>query len=573
MKKIFDSSCFLGYVNQVSPQGVRIHFPSSKLLNNFRHEGTLFNGANVGDFVVIEGVRYGFLARIVDLSLPDSERKSIDEKSIHESESIFHPIATAELLLSFDLYCPDKLEKTVAHFPPIGAKVFACSENLLKDYIKSFGARNDECCNVYAEIGALSSHRLPCIVSINSIFNRHCAVVGTTGGGKSWTMARLIESLKTQTCNKVVLIDATGEYEGIADKNYILGSDAYFPYTKLTIADLFYLLRPTGQSQRPILLEAIRSLKLVKIIQNDYSYPQDPSFKMTITDAGCLHKANQLKKPIKKCSYKYRDQLNNTSCNFDINNLIMQIKNECVYLSSRAGDDYYGEHNSKDYDYQTSLICRIAELLSNPIFSNLFGFSKDIPALTSITDAIDTFLKSKEEQVLRICFSQVPSSFFAKEIVANALATHMLSFAREGKFSSSPLVMCLDEAHQFLNKNVSDDFFSTQPLDAFDSIAKECRKYGLFLCLSTQIPRDIPIGTLSQIGTFIVHRLINDQDRKTIESACSSANKNSLALLPVLGAGEALLLGVDFPMPLTLKIKAPSNPPNSKTPMLTSLRQ
>ena len=158
---------------------------------------------------------------------------------------------------------------------------------------------------------------------------------------------------------------------------------------------------------------------------------------------------------------------------------------------------------------------------------------------------------------------------FAKEIVANALASHMLSFAREGKFLSSPLVMCLDEAHQFLNKNVSDDFFSTQPLDAFDSIAKECRKYGLFLCLSTQIPRDIPIGTLSQIGTFIVHRLINDQDRKTIESACSSANKNSLSLLPVLGAGEALLLGVDFPMPLTLKIKAPSNPPNSKTPMLT----
>ena len=574
MKKIFDSSCFLGYVNQVSPQGVRIHFPSSKLLNNFRHEGTLFNGANVGDFVVIEGVRYGFLARIVDLSLPDSERKSIDEKSIHESESIFHPIATAELLLSFDLYCPDKLEKTVAHFPPIGAKVFACSENLLKDYIKSFGAQNDECCNVYAEIGALSSHRLPCSVSINSIFNRHCAVVGTTGGGKSWTVARLIESLKKQTCNKVILIDATGEYEGTADKNYILGSDAYFPYTKLTIADLFYLLRPTGQSQRPILLEAIRSLKLVRIAQTDPLYSsKTSSCQITITPAGQLQKANQQKRPVKLGFYVYRDKINNSLCDFDINNLIGQINEECVYQSSRLGDAYYGDRNLKDYDYQTSLICRIAELLSNPIFSNLFGFSKDIPALTSITDAIDTFLKSKDEQILRICFSQVPSSFFAKEIVANALASHMLSFAREGKFLSSPLVMCLDEAHQFLNKNVSDDFFSTQPLDAFDSIAKECRKYGLFLCLSTQIPRDIPIGTLSQIGTFIVHRLINDQDRKMIESACSSANKNSLSLLPVLGAGEALLLGVDFPMPLTLKIKAPSNPPNSKTPMLTSLRQ
>ena len=82
------------------------------------------------------------------------------------------------------------------------------------------------------------------------------------------------------------------------------------------------------------------------------------------------------------------------------------------------------------------------------------------------------------------------------------------------------------------------------------------------------MPRDIPIGTLSQVGTFIVHRLINDQDRKTIESACSSANRASLSLLPALGAGEALLLGVDFPMPLVLKIKTPTNRPNSRTPAL-----
>ena len=45
-------------------------------------------------------------------------------------------------------------------------------------------------------------------------------------------------------------------------------------------------------------------------------------------------------------------------------------------------------------------------------------------------------------------------------------------------------------------------------LDSFDQIAKECRKHGLFLCLATQMPRDIPQGTLSQMGTFIVHRLI-----------------------------------------------------------------
>nr|WP_314995607.1 ATP-binding protein [uncultured Capnocytophaga sp.] len=109
-------------------------------------------------------------------------------------------------------------------------------------------------------------------------------------------------------------------------------------------------------------------------------------------------------------------------------------------------------------------------------------------------------------------------------------------------------------------------------LDAFDLIAKECRKHGLFLCLATQMPRDIPIGTLSQMGTFIVHRLINEQDKKAIENAVSSASRNSLSFLPILGEGEALLVGVDFPMPLLIKINEPSVKPNSKTPKFSRKR-
>ena len=111
-----------------------------------------------------------------------------------------------------------------------------------------------------------------------------------------------------------------------------------------------------------------------------------------------------------------------------------------------------------------------------------------------------------------------------------------------------------------------DEYFELTKLNSFDSIAKECRKYGLFLCIATQMPRDIPIGTLSQIGTFIVHRLINHFDKEAIANASSSANKSSLDFLPILGSGEALLMGVDFPMPVILKIDKPNLLPDSATP-------
>lgn len=142
-----------------------------------------------------------------------------------------------------------------------------------------------------------------------------------------------------------------------------------------------------------------------------------------------------------------------------------------------------------------------------------------------------------------------------------------MNLARNNQFKEQPIVLFLDEAHQFLNKSVVDNYFASSSLSAFDQIAKGCRKYGLFLCLATQMPRDIPIGTLSQIGTFIIHRLINYNDKEAIKQACSSADADTLSYLPVLGAGEAILSGVDFPMPLSVKINAPIVPPNSQTPV------
>ena len=71
---------------------------------------------------------------------------------------------------------------------------------------------------------------------------------------------------------------------------------------------------------------------------------------------------------------------------------------------------------------------------------------------------------------------------------------------------------------------------------------------------------------MSQIGTFIVHRLINHFDKEAIANACSAASKNSLDFLPVLGSGEAILMGVDFPMPVMLKVYMPSVLPDSETP-------
>lgn len=207
--------------------------------------------------------------------------------------------------------------------------------------------------------------------------------------------------------------------------------------------------------------------------------------------------------------------------------------------------------------------------MSTSEYNKIFGFRKStIPNAKDLKDGIQEFLQSNDE-VLRLDFSRVSFDYQVREILVNAIGNYLLEEARNGKYRSTPIIVFIDEAHQFLNKSIADEYFSAKPLDAFEQISKEARKYGLFLCIATQMPRDIPLGTLSQMGTFIVHRLINEQDKKAVECAASAANRNTLSFLPILGEGEALLVGVDFPMPLTLKIDAPSNRPNSQTPKLT----
>lgn len=166
----FNHNYFLGYINEVTPQFVRVHFPSSILLEKFSHKGVFYAGGNVGNFIVVEGEEFGFLARIIEIQLPDGERKSISEKAIQHNDSAFHPSGKAELLLSFSVFEPHKTEKTVSKYPSIGAKVYSCSDEQIETYVREFGRKIDNTDNVYAELGKLTSNEAVCNVSINSIF-------------------------------------------------------------------------------------------------------------------------------------------------------------------------------------------------------------------------------------------------------------------------------------------------------------------------------------------------------------------------------------------------------------------
>ena len=269
--KPFDHNKFIGYICEVTPQYVRMQIPSARLLHSFYFNGEIYFGGSVGSFVVIEGQEYGFLGRIFEQSLPQGERAEITDKNINEKDTMFHPIAKIELLALFDVYKPEVINKTVSRYPSVGAKVYSCSDEQMGLYIARFGIKKDDIDIPLAPLGKLTSNDSLCNISLNSLFGRHCAVLGTTGGGKSWTIAKLLELISSKTSNKCILIDATGEYNCISDnmESIELGTGEFiFDYKNLSIDELYYLLHPSSKTQVPKLMEAIRSLKMVAIDDN-----------------------------------------------------------------------------------------------------------------------------------------------------------------------------------------------------------------------------------------------------------------------------------------------------------------
>ncbi len=137
--------------------------------------------------------------------------------------------------------------------------------------------------------------------------------------------------------------------------------------------------------------------------------------------------------------------------------------------------------------------------------------------------------------------------------------------ARAGAYAVSPVVVVVDEAHNFLGREIGSED-TVARLDAFELIAKEGRKFGLNICLTTQRPRDITEGVLSQMGTLVVHRLTNDRDREVVERACGEIDRSASSFLPNLRPGEAAIIGADFPIPLTIQIFPPEMQPISDGP-------
>jgi uncharacterized protein len=496
----------------------------------------------IGAYTLIQYQKFAVLAQIVELS------------AVKRLEAQSH--GRLKFLASIDL---DRCELIpgVSRIPSLGSKVYLASEPLVQAL---FEPGNDDGAPLL-RIGSLNtSAGVTLSLSPDTLFAKHCVIVGATGSGKSNTLAKLIEQcLKLNS--KILLLDPSGEFSTINNrhvKHLHLGEldipahqskQVAVPYYHLTESDLMSIFKPAGQSQAPKLRAAMKSLKLAIL---------SPGLGVD----GNIIKADKEKRFFQAEYSRHVKAIDNPLAIVDITKLPQQIENECVKPTRSAVEPlFWGSINQIELAHCYPLIIRISDIISSDELAPIFNPGK----LPSLLDEIEDFIGDPQHRVLRVSLETLPFVYNAREIVSNAIGRQILILARGGKFKKNPVVMMIDEAHQFLNEEMENNP-EVANIDSLALIAREGRKYGLSLCLATQRPRDVPESILSQFGTYIIHRITNSSDLSIIESASGELDRSTLHMIPSLGPGKGLILGAAVPFPLLAQIDRPEQEPNSETP-------
>ena len=116
--------------------------------------------------------------------------------------------------------------------------------------------------------------------------------------------------------------------------------------------------------------------------------------------------------------------------------------------------------------------------------------------------------------------------------------------------------LIVDEAHNILSNHstIESEKLKDYRLDVFEEIIKEGRKFGYYLTIASQRPADISPTIVSQIHNYFIHRLVNDNDLKLLDRTMSSLDYISKSSIPNLSAGQAIITGVSFDLPVIVKI-------------------
>lgn len=389
----------------------------------------------------------------------------------------------------------------------------------------------------------------------NRLFQRHAIVVGSTGSGKSYTTARLLDQIAELPQANVILFDIHGEYQ-------TLDSDEF---RHLRIAGPGDIGQDRGLDDGvlhlPFWLLGYEALVSLFVDRSDQNAPNQ-AMLMTrcITDA----------KRANLDEDQYADILANFTIDSPVPFSIDGVHAELSELNHQMVQGARGEKQGPYFDKLSRMISRFEAKRNDRRLGFIFqppAACMEMAWLSEVTHFLIGGRGSQEDGkggIKIINFSEVPSDILP--LMVSLIARLIFTVSQwTPPDSRHPIALFCDEAHLYIPERASSESADEISVGIFERIAKEGRKYGVGLVVISQRPSEVNRTVLSQCNNVIAMRLTNGDDQSVIKRLLPDSLGGFGDLLPVLDIGEALVVGDASLLPTRVVVSEPRFKPNSAT--------
>jgi uncharacterized protein len=450
--------------------------------------------------------------------------------------------------------------------PPLGAEVFPLNQAELSAIL---GNSQTQKAPIHLGDDLRGGGRL--VVGLEELISRHVAVLGSSGQGKSCFTAAVLQQIVRLPRARVVVFDINGEYEDAfpstsypanAIKVTRLGGDepdSYrIPYYALGRLGLQRLLLPSDKTQRPALTFALDHLNKVKWFQDSGGVGLASDASASLFDDCRSEKVAEAQSIIAK--------LRSTACQAanlwpPMSALGPLIADSHAISPSRNGY----ERNAFSYGNVSPLLTRVSRFVEDAMFRDVVDVDGGIGcggALNWKREATAlvarVFGGDEVPWKLHIIDLRRVSHDLTPFILGALLELYAYELFRRGQQNKIETLLVLEEAHHYLRSMGVGEEASNNAL-AYERLAKEGRKFGLGLWLSTQRPSEISPTVLAQCNNWVSFRLTSERDLNAIQAASEWADRREVKRIAGLARQNAVAFGGSIQMP-TLIRAATANP-------------
>lgn len=437
--------------------------------------------------------------------------------------------------------------------PGIDEEVFLLADTNLNNFMNVVSAVSKAAQKTPLHLGQFSLDlAASAFLDGNKLFQRHSAILGSTGSGKSWMVARVLEQASKLPDSNIVLFDLHGEYRNLpyARQYRIAGpSDLASPGSSVIFLPYWLL---SFEEMQALFVERSEFTALNQI--------------MAIYNAVTDCKTSGLKEDGRK---EILEQFTiDSPVPFEIDDVIDQLQklNAEMVPGAKAGTtkqgDYYGKFS------------RLLARLDGKRTDRRYGFMYQAPGNWFKYDALHILAQlllghgldddGNTIGIKVIDLSEVPTDVLPVVIGTLARLIYNLQFWTPGE-KRHPILIACDEAHLYLPKIHETNPLELAAVESIERIAKEGRKYGVGLMVISQRPSDVSETILSQCNNIISLRLTNPIDQQTVRKLLPDSLGDLLQMLPLMDVGEAVVIGDAVLLPTRIKVEPPTSKPTSST--------